>query len=366
MELCLDRKEFLGVLDLAAELTRSKSTGLFCGHALAETSDGQVRLTITDLETTLITLCPADVKKPGKCVLPVRQLRDALKTTSIEKIHLCGGAQHLQVVAGTSKFRLAVLSPEDYPQTSGKDETVLFDVDVGSLLRAFDAIEHALPPENGPYMPHLAGIALVRKADAIQVAATDAYRLALHQVELTPDAMGPEKVFVPSSMATIIPKVLGAASEAAIAIGEKRLVLSTPQTTLITQTIDGDVPEYEAILPDTEAVTVVVAKDQLYAALRRMAVVADETAYPRITLRVFGTTLALEAGSEERAWGMEKLEIPETLNFSISVCLRFLTETVRAIRGTSVSLVWYDSELPLVLRDPDEPQFIAAIMPLRV
>ena len=369
MELCLNRKDFLDVIELAAELARGKSTSLVYGHALVQASDSQVQLTITDLETTLRTLCPADaatVVKPGNGVLPVRQLRDALKTTSIERITLSAGTERLKVEAGPVKYHLNVLPTEDYPSTPDRDETILFDVDSGALLRAFEAIGHALPPENSSHMPYLAGIGLVKKTDTIQVAATDGRRLALHQVPVSPDAMGPETVFVPSSMATVIPKLLSPTSEAAIAIGEKHLVLSTPRATLITQTIDGSVPDYEAVLPKTEGVTAVVARDQLNASLRRMAVVAEETLYPPLALHASGTVLKLEAGSEGGAWGTETLEIPETLSFSVSVCLRFLAEAVKAFRGSSVSITWYGEGMPIVLRDPDEPLFLAAIMPLQL
>src|SRR5438093_13471284 len=85
---------------------------------------------------------------------------------------------------------------------------------------------------------------------------------------------------VPRKTVTEIMAVLGAGEELQIAITENQFVLQMPNFVMTARLIEGQFPNYEAVIPKNHPGKLVIARAAVSAALRRVSVMAEERNKP--------------------------------------------------------------------------------------
>src|SRR5262245_46238174 len=115
MKLEFDRDQLVKALNRIGTVVEKRSTMPILGNVLVEAKDKSVRLTATDLETTIQSDCPAKVLEPGLVCVPARSFTEIvkelpdrvgkLKKLENEGLSIGSGKAHFKVVgAPTEKF----------------------------------------------------------------------------------------------------------------------------------------------------------------------------------------------------------------------------------------------------------------------
>ena len=73
MKFQIDREAFLEALQQVQHVVSTRTTLPILSNVLIEASDGQLRLTTTDLDVGISGLVKADVEKTGSTTLPARR-----------------------------------------------------------------------------------------------------------------------------------------------------------------------------------------------------------------------------------------------------------------------------------------------------
>src|SRR5204863_5224777 len=79
---------------------------------------------------------------------------------------------------------------------------------------------------------------------------------------------------VPRKAITEIERVLGAGEDVQIAITENQFVLQMPNFVMTARLIEGQFPNYEAVIPKSHPGRLTISRGALTSALRRVAVMA--------------------------------------------------------------------------------------------
>src|SRR2546425_6974229 len=142
----------------------------------------------------------------------------------------------------------------------------------------------------------LNGILLVLQEKDVQMVATDGHRLAVSKRSLGRGVGGMTGI-VPRKAIIEIMRVLGAGEDVQIAITENQFVLQMPSFVMTARLIEGQFPNYEAVIPKTHPGRLVVSRSAFAAALRRVAVMAEDRNKP-VRLALTPTALRLTASSQ--------------------------------------------------------------------
>ncbi len=113
----------------------------------------------------------------------------------------------------------------------------------------------------------------------MRLVATDGHRLALSFRTLG-EIGRPVTGIVPRKAIAEIMRVLGAGEEVQLAITENQFVLQMPNFVMTARLIEGQFPNYEAVIPKGHPGKLVIARGALTAALRRVSVMAEERNKP--------------------------------------------------------------------------------------
>ena len=364
MEVVIDRDALLRGLQLVHNIVEPRQTLPILANVLLEADPEAVRVTATDLEVGARVAIPAKVATTGAITVSARKLAEivkelpaaavALKVTDNASVSLrCAGAT----------YKLVGLSPDDFPPVVPASPASWVGLDAKTLRELLAQTSFAISHDETRYA--LNGILFVLQGKDVQMVATDGHRLALSKRSLGRDVGGMTGI-VPRKAVVEIMRVLGAGEDVQIAITENQFVLQMPNFVMTARLIEGQFPNYEAVIPRAHPGRLIVSRTAFAAALRRVAVMAEERNKP-VKLALTPAALRLTASSQDLGEAEEALEVGYSgEELVIGFNSRYLLDAIAAIERDQVVLELKDALSPGVIKCVEDEGYCCVIMPMRI
>ena len=356
-------------------VSRSLSTRPIMTALLGIVIDVQknVTLSASDLETSAKSTFNAEIKETGRVLVPGRLLSEISKALPNKTVSFTLDGNRVLVTAGSAKFTLPTLPLNEYPnlpnmpEQSGSIASDLFSTAVNQV---------AVAAGRDDSLPTLTGIHVDISRETITLAATDRYRLAVREVNWTPnDPDIATSALLRARTLADAAKTIGNTKNVSVAIApttsNERLVgFASDAKTMTSRQLDGSFPPYRHLLPAESTATAIIEVAKLLDSVRRVALVTDKTVPLR--LKFNNNTLQLEAGAGEEAQATEELEINyqgEAIDIAFNPT--FLSDGLTALGTTYVNIAFTGSNKPAMLTGQNKPDgkadssFRYLLMPMR-
>jgi len=356
-------------------VSRSLSTRPIMTALLGIVIDVQknVTLSASDLETSAKSTFNAEIKETGRVLVPGRLLSEISKALPNKTVSFTLDGNRVLVTAGSAKFTLPTLPLNEYPnlpnmpEQSGSIASDLFSTAVNQV---------AVAAGRDDSLPTLTGIHVDISRETITLAATDRYRLAVREVNWTPnDPDIATSALLRARTLADAAKTIGNTKNVSVAIApttsNERLVgFASDAKTMTSRQLDGSFPPYRHLLPAESTATAIIEVAKLLDSVRRVALVTDKTVPLR--LKFNNNTLQLEAGAGEEAQATEELEINyqgEAIDIAFNPT--FLSDGLTALGTTYVNIAFTGSNKPAMLTGQNkvdgkaDSSFRYLLMPMR-
>jgi DNA polymerase-3 subunit beta len=356
-------------------VSRSLSTRPIMTALLGIVIDVQkdVTLSASDLETSAKSSFDAEIKETGRVLVPGRLLSEISKALPNKSVSFVLDGNRVQVTAGSAKFTLPTLPLNEYPnlpnmpEQSGAIASDLFSTAVNQV---------AVAAGRDDSLPTLTGIHVDISRDTITLAATDRYRLAVREINWTPnDPDITTSALLRARTLADAAKTIGNTKSVSVAIApttsNERLVgFASDAKTMTSRQLDGSFPPYRHLLPSESTATAIIEVAKLLDSVRRVALVTDKTVPLR--LKFNNNTLQLEAGAGEEAQATEELEINykgEAIDIAFNPT--FLSDGLTALGTAFVNIAFTGSNKPAMLTGQNkvdgkaDSSFRYLLMPMR-
>jgi DNA polymerase III subunit beta len=213
--------------------------------------------------------------------------------------------------------------------------------------------------------PILTGVLLAAEGDGLRLVATDSYRLAVRDLSGASVLAEGQAVLVPSRALGELARLLGGVDEATLRLGERDVTVEVGTARLTTRLIEGEFPNYRQLIPSSQPNRVVVGREPLLDALRRVRLLAREATPVRITLRPDG--IELMAVTQDVGEAHEDVDAKyEGSEMVIAFNPDYLAEGVEAVSGDEVAIETVDALKPAVIRSGEGGDYLYLLMPVRV
>ena len=356
-------------------VSRSLSTRPIMTALLGIVIDVQkdVTLSASDLETSAKSSFDADIKETGRVLVPGRLLTEISKALPNKTVNFVLEGSRVQVTAGSAKFTLPTLPLNEYPNLPNLPETTGA---IASELFATAVNQVAVAAGRDDSLPTLTGIHIDINKESITLAATDRYRLAVREINWTPN--DPELTTTALLRARTLAdaaRTIANTKSVSIAIApttsNERLVgFASESKTMTSRQLDGSFPPYRHLLPSDSSANAVIEVAKLLDSVRRVALVTDKTVPLR--LKFNNNKLQLEAGAGDEAQATEDLEIiysGEAIDIAFNPT--FLTDGLTALGTAYVNIAFTGSNKPAMLTGKSkadgavDSSFRYLLMPMR-
>ena len=310
-----------------------------------------ITLSASDLETSAKSSFAADIKEKGRVLVPGRLLAEISRALPNKPVSFTLDGSRVLVTAGSAKFTLPTLPINEYPNLPTMPET---SGQIASDLFATAVNQVAVAAGRDDSLPTLTGIHVDINKETITFAATDRYRLAVREINWTPN--NPEEATTALLRARTLAdaaKTISSTKNISFAVApsssnERLIGFTTEQKSMTSRQLDGTFPPYHHLLPSESIATAVIEVAALLDSVRRVALVTDKTVPLR--LKFGNNTLHLEAGAGDDAQATEEIQIAYTGEpIDIAFNPTFLTDGLNALGTSYVNIAFTGSNKPAVL-----------------
>ena len=312
---------------------------------------GDVTLSASDLETSARSSFSAEIKEKGRVLVPGRLLAEISRALPNKPVSFTLDGNRVLVTAGSAKFTLPTLPINEYPNLPTMPET---SGEIASDIFATAVNQVAVAAGRDDSLPTLTGIHVDINKETITLAATDRYRLAVREINWTPN--NPEETTTALLRARTLAdaaRTISSTKNISFAVApntsnERLIGFTTEQKSMTSRQLDGTFPPYRHLLPSESIATAVVEVATLLDSVRRVALVTDKTVPLR--LKFNNNSLQLEAGAGDDAQATEEIQISYTGEpIDIAFNPTFLTDGLNTLGTTYVNIAFTGSNKPAVL-----------------
>ena len=273
------------------------------------------------------------MKKEGAGTIPAKKLLDLVRLLPEEEIKFKLLENHwVQITCDRKTYKLVGMSKDNFPALPAFPHS-LVKIPVHLLADLIAKTTFAISLEESRYT--LNGALLVLKPGSITMVATDGHRLAMVETDHKFEGFSAEtRVLVPKKAMTEIQRLAGEAGDEDsldFAQDESHLFFQFGPRLLTSRKLTGQFPNYEAVLPRDVSKTVVLERDELQDALRRVSQLADQRSHA-VKFMLAKEGLEISASSPEYGEAKEAIEKefkgePIAIGFNAQYLLDFLGAT---------------------------------------
>jgi DNA polymerase-3 subunit beta len=372
MEITIERSDLLKELSATQGIVERKVSIPILSSFLLEAAENSVMITGTDLDFSLRTSCPAQVKKTGACTLPARKLYDYVRLLGDGELKIKLLENHwVQIRSGRSNTRMVGMACENFPALPFFPTDSAIPLPAPVVRTMISKTIFAIAQEETRYT--LGGALLVLKPDGITMVATDGHRMAhIETVNCRVPVAQEIKVLIPKKAMAAINPLLGSSEIETFdfAKDESSLFFRVGSRLLTARQLTGQFPNYEAVLPRSLDKNVAVRADEFSRAIQRVSQFSDERSNA-VQFKMEKDQMQIFSSSSETGESEDTLETryggePLAIGFNS----RYLLDFLKVAGQGDVQFDFKAADQPGEFRPDDSTdsdyKYRYIVMPLRV
>lgn len=339
---------------------------------LIEAEKNTVRISATNLEIGIKTFFSAKVEKEGKVVIPAKTLVNFLSQVNETKLYFNLTEKNLVLKTDEYQAEFSLLDTEEFPIIPEVKEKKALRIESSLLAKSFEQV--LIASSRNDFRPELASLYLFFQSGmGLKIVATDTFRLAEKTI---PDnefqALIKERFscLVPLRTAEEVMKIAKEKLEPCeISIDQNQILFEWKETNLVSRLLEGEFPDYEAVVPKEFESQVVVSQEKFLEALKATSVFSSKLSDIKLNLLSKERKLMLSAQDSFVGSNQARidLDLSKGENREMVFNYRYLLDGLQAMQIKEKIFIGFGSqERPILIRSENDASYFYILMPLRL
>jgi DNA polymerase-3 subunit beta len=296
MKFIVSSLKLLKSLQALSGVIGSNNTLPILDDFLFQLSDSGLKITVSDLETTMtVNLMPDVMEGAGEVTIPARILLDIMKNFPDVPVTVNVAEDTLAVVlnAGEGQYKLSGHKSDEFPQVPVMEDTSVWELPADVLARGFEKTVFATG--NDEIRPIMSGVLMEMKENYMTFVATDAHKLVRYRrTDIRSDVQA--SFIMPKKPINQLKNILGSLGDEPVKIEFNRTNASYVfgDFKLVCRLIEGHYPNYEAVIPAKNPNQLVIDRQSFLSAIRRVAVFSSKATH-QVRFKIAGQEILLTA-----------------------------------------------------------------------
>jgi DNA polymerase-3 subunit beta len=229
-------------------------------------------LSATNLELGITCWIGAQIEEEGSITIPARIFADLVSTLPGDKVSLALTArtQSLNIRCGTSNFDIKGIDAQEFPPMPIPDLASGVELNVADFKDMIRQVGFAASADEA--RPVLQGVLMEINENQMSLAATDGFRIAVRNAELSNAIANPVKVIIPARSLGELARIATDGNETVTMVVPQdrgQAIFHMKDAELVTQLIEGNFPDYRAILPRNFKTRTIISTTEFLKACRQ-------------------------------------------------------------------------------------------------
>ncbi len=375
MKAIVQQNQLAHGVSVVARAVSPRSTLPVLSNILIKTDGGRLRLSATNLELGISAWLDASVEEDGALTVPARTFADLVSNLPNQDVTLSVDTrtQTLNVKCGTLNTDIKGINADEFPPMPAPDLDTAIPLNVGNFKEMIGQVVFAASTEDS--RPNLTGVHMSFEDEILEMAATDGYRISISRATMAD--MGKQKLqaLVPARALSELSRVAVNGDETlkmTFPPGRGQVIFHLKDVELVSQLIEGNFPNYNAIIPPSFKTRTVLSTADLLKACKQTEIIAREGNYiARLDIQPQedGGPAQLDISANSEQTGSSEVIVDANVDgvpLLISFNIRYLREALEVIKTSTVILETNAANTPGLLRPVDDESFQHIIMPMNV
>ena len=293
MKFIVSSSYLLKQLQVLGGIINNNNTLPILDHFLFDISGSTLKVSASDLETTVIAQLEVESDATGQICVPARLLLDTLKTFPEQPLTFTVEDNNtVEISSNSGKYALAYAEGADFPSAVTLKEPSATTVTGDVLATAISKTIFAAG--NDDLRPVMSGVFFQLASDGLTFVATDAHKLVKYA---RTDATAPQSAefIMPKKPLNLLKGILaGSSDEVTVEYNESNARFAFDNMELICRLVDGKYPNYEAVIPKENPNKLTIDRNLFLNSLKRVSIFSNKTTH-QIRLRIAGAELNISA-----------------------------------------------------------------------
>lgn len=356
MKFTVQKEDLKAALPALMEIASRNKVGPCSDRILMNANNNQLKLTSTDLDTTVVIDVGAMVEEKGGLVVPAKALHGLVSVAQGDLEFSFGGSGQAKVKTGTKgSAKLNVLDLESYPDVeySRKKATQVIKTKVKEFAKAIESV--AVAASTDDFRANLCGV-FVDAARALCVA-TDGHRL--HIGSLGGEITG-EDLFLPiGGVKAFLKAAKDHDGELTISTDGNTIFFDFESMSLSTRASNATFPNYRVLVNGSEEIK--ARKSEMEIALKYVLAMC-ENKKEGVKLHVKNDTITLITQDDHNGETTCVASCDSTHDVLCTVCAAYLLDAIKHLDDEEITIRQIGEESAMIFEDA---QKTAIVMPMK-
>lgn len=261
---------------------------------LFELKQNELKVSASDLETTMSTTLVVESDSEGLAAVPAKILLDTLKTFPEQPLTFVMDAKShtVEVSSDFGKYSLAFVDGAEFPRLpeleDASSSTIPSEVIATAIQKSLFATG------NDDLRPVMSGVFFQFTSNDLTFVATDAHKLVRYRrTDLSTDATA--EFIMPKKPLNLLRTSLGSSNgDVSIHYNSMNARFEYDNIVMTCRLIDGKYPNYEAVIPRENPNQMVIERASFLSSVKRVAIFSNKTTH-QIRLKMAGNELTISA-----------------------------------------------------------------------
>ena len=336
MKFIVSSSQLLKQLQVLGGVINSNNTLPILDNFLLELSENQLKISSSDLETTMSSVIVVESTDSGSIAINAKLLLDTLKTFPDQPLTFKTEEENtIEIISEQGKYDMAYFNGDEFPKAVELPSPSSSEIPSRILAAAINKTIFATG--NDDLRPVMSGVFFQFNSKELTFVATDAHKLVKYtRTDVTADKSA--EFIMPKKPLNLLKGILGSTEEnVSIEYNDTNAKFSFENVILICRLIDGKYPNYEAVIPKENPNKLTVDRATFLNSVRRVSIFSSKTTH-QIRLKMAGTELNISAEDLDYANKADERLICDYQgdDMQIGFNSRFLSEMLNNLNSNDV------------------------------
>jgi DNA polymerase-3 subunit beta len=332
-----------------------------------EAEDGVLQLTSTDLDMAVCTRTASKTSMNGRVTVPARRFTEIVKELPADEVSVESDDLRVTVDCRIGQFTLMGMDAEEFPKLPDVGEGKQLKVSGNELARAIKYSSYAVGTDDS--RPALNGVLMEINDGELRLVATDGHRLAWVLLRDTSLSKAGSAIVVPKTL-HVVQRLVGESSDpVTMMIAPGHIMFEVGETTVYSRLIDGPFPKYEQVIPLDNPHKLVVDRQGLIAAVRRVSILADAITH-QVKMGLDEGKVELSVRTADVGEGVESIEADYSGDkMSVGFNGSYLLDALRGMDSEQVLLTFKEETTAVVVqpvKQAKNEEITCLVMPIKL
>ncbi len=375
MKIIILKEKLAKGLSIVEKITGRNLTLPILNNVLISAEDNSLKISTTDLELGISYWGLAKVEEKGEITIPVRTLSGFVSLLGEEKVTIESKEKTLHLKGENYKTQIKGLDAKDFPIIPEviSDKWIEFDA-ITFCKGVMQVMDFCALTQ---VRPELSGLYFSFQKNSAKIVATDSFRLAEKTVALdgkTQGIEGSQSFILPRKAARELVNIFSEhngkikfyLSPSQVMVESYIDETKNPQARLVSRLIEGEYPDYEAVIPKEFKTRLTVSKEEFLSQIKIASLFSGRTNEVKLTISPKKGNVLISSQSVDLGETESKMAIDaQGEDLEISFNYKFLAEGLNQMKSEKIVLELNGQDGPGLLKPGDDPSYVYVIMPIK-